>query len=111
MKKPCTLFPPPPPSPSPSTFFRRPPGLDALSEILARQKTIGLTIGDEVETQNEILDDIHDNVETVRGRVVRETRNVERVDRKDRTWWLWLIMVLLLLAIVVIIAVPYHKSG
>jgi len=86
-------------------------GLDALSEILARQKTIGLTIGNEVETQNEILDDIHDNVETVRGRVVRETRNVERVDRKDRTWWLWLIMVLLLLAIVVIIAVPYHKSG
>jgi len=84
-------------------------GLDALAEVLARQKTIGLTIGDEVETQNEMLDDIHDNVESVRGRVARETRNVERVDRKDKTWWLWLIMVLLLLAIVIIIAVPYHK--
>lgn len=84
-------------------------GLDALSEILARQKTIGLTIGNEVETQNEMLDDIHDNVETVRGRVVRETRNVDRVDRKDKTWWLWLIMIVLLLAIVVIIAIPYHK--
>jgi len=84
-------------------------GLDALSEILARQKTIGLTIGNEVDTQNEMLDDIQENVETVQGRVVRETRNVDRVDRKDKTWWLWLIMVILLLAIVVIIAIPYHK--
>jgi len=84
-------------------------GLDALAEVLARQKTIGLTIGNEVDTQNEMLDDIHDNVEGVRGRVARETRNVERVDRKDRTWWLWLIMVILLLTIVIIIAVPYHK--
>ena len=83
-------------------------GLDALAEVLARQKTIGLTIGDEVYTQNEMLDDIQENVDVVRGRVVRETRNVERVDRKDKTWWLWLIMVILLIAIVVIIAVPYH---
>lgn len=81
-------------------------GLDALADILARQKTIGLTIGDEVDTQNEMLDDIRENVENVHGRVVRETRNIDRVDRKDRTWWLWLIMVLLLIAIVVIIAVP-----
>ena len=100
---------------NPANIFFFPPnpqiisGLDALAEVLARQKTIGLTIGDEVETQNEMLDDIHDNVESVRGRVARETRNVERVDRKDKTWWLWLIMVLLLLAIVIIIAVPYHK--
>jgi len=84
-------------------------GLDALAEVLARQKTIGLTIGNEVDTQNEMLDDIHDNVETVRGRVARETRNVERVDRKDKTWWLWLIMVILLLTIVIIVAIPYHK--
>lgn len=84
-------------------------GLDALAEILARQKTIGLTIGNEVDTQNEMLDDIQENVEGVRGRVVRETRNVERVDRKDRTWWLWLIMVILLITIVIIIAVPYSK--
>jgi len=81
-------------------------GLDALADILARQKTIGLTIGDEVDTQNEMLDDIRENVENVHGRVVRETRNIDRVDRKDRTWWLWLIMVLLLIAIVVIIAIP-----
>lgn len=84
-------------------------GLDALSEILARQKTIGLTIGNEVDTQNEMLDDIQEGVETVGGRVVRETRNIDRVDRKDKTWFLWLIMILLFVAIVVIIAVPYHK--
>ena len=89
--------------------FSRPTGLDALSDILARQKTIGLTIGNEVDTQNEMLDDIQEGVETVRGRVVRETRNVERVDRKDKTWFLWLIMILLFVAIIVIIAVPYHK--
>ena len=83
-----------------------PTGLDALADILARQKTIGLTIGDEVDTQNEMLDDIRENVENVHGRVVRETRNIDRVDRKDRTWWLWLIMVLLLIAIVVVIAIP-----
>jgi syntaxin 8 len=82
-----------------------------LSQILARQKNVGLTIGDEVDTQNEILDGINDGVDITRTRLIRETRNVERVDRKDRTFWLWIIMVVLLIAIVIVALVPYNGKA
>jgi len=81
-------------------------GLDVLSKILSRQKQVGLTIGDEVDAQNEMLEDIQEGVDRTHVRISRETRNIERVDRKDKTWFLWLIMSLLLVAIVVIICIP-----
>jgi len=84
-------------------------GLEALSRVIGRQKQIALDIGNEVETQNEIIDDITDHVDQTNVRLLRETKHVRIVDKKSNTCWMWIVIVLLVIAIVVIACVPYNK--
>uniref|UniRef100_A0A8C5R5V6 Syntaxin-8 n=1 Tax=Leptobrachium leishanense TaxID=445787 RepID=A0A8C5R5V6_9ANUR len=58
-------------------------GLDALSSILARQKQMGNDIGNELDEQNEIIDDLTNLVENTDSKVTRQTRNVKLVERKS----------------------------
>lgn len=82
-------------------------GLDALSRIVGRQKEIALHIGNEVESQNDLIDDIHDHVDSTNTRLIRETQHVRVVDQKSNACWLYVVIVLLAVAIVVIAAVPF----
>jgi syntaxin 8 len=84
-------------------------GLDALSRVIGRQKQIAIDIGNEVDTQNEIIDDITDHVDQTNVRLIRETKHVRVIDKKSNTCWMWIVIVLLVIAIVVIACVPYSK--
>ena len=76
-------------------------GLDMLDEIISRQKGLVAGIGNQIDIQNEIIDDIGDNMESTHVKLVRTARNVERVSRKADTCCLWVIIILLLIAIIV----------
>ncbi|KAK2157001.1 hypothetical protein LSH36_201g06021 [Paralvinella palmiformis] len=60
-------------------------GLDALSGVLNRQKQMAIDIGNEVESQNELIDDIADHVDTTNQRLITETRHVRVIDKKSNT--------------------------
>ncbi|KAK6170601.1 hypothetical protein SNE40_018958 [Patella caerulea] len=85
-------------------------GLDALSNVIARQKQMALDIGDEVDNQNELIDDITDHVDRTGERLIKETRHISIVDRKSGTCGYWVVIILLFIAVVVIIAVPYNHK-
>lgn len=81
-------------------------GLDALSEAIQRQKLIGHVISDEVDTQNEIIDDLHGSVENTNRRLIREDAHVRKVTAKSSNCAMMIIIVLLIIVIVVVAAVP-----
>ncbi|XP_027374624.1 syntaxin-8 isoform X7 [Bos indicus x Bos taurus] len=58
-------------------------GLDALSSIISRQKQMGQEIGNELDEQNEIIDDLANLVENTDEKLRTETRRVNLVDRKS----------------------------
>ncbi|XP_037663851.1 syntaxin-8 isoform X3 [Choloepus didactylus] len=58
-------------------------GLDALSSIISRQKQMGQEIGNELDEQNEIIDDLANLVENTDEKLRTETRRVNVVDRKS----------------------------
>ncbi|ESO98633.1 hypothetical protein LOTGIDRAFT_205331 [Lottia gigantea] len=83
-------------------------GLDALSSVIARQKQMALDIGDEVDQQNILIDDITDHVDRTGERLIKETRHVNIVDKKSNTCCYWVIIVVLFITMIVIVAVPYN---
>jgi len=80
-------------------------GLEALSEVISRQKNLAQVIGNEVEFQNELIDDITDHVDRTRDRLIGETTRVRTIDRKDSTGRYWAIIILLLVIIIIITVV------
>lgn len=60
-------------------------GLEALSHVITRQKTLAQAIGTEVDYQNELIEDITDHVDRTRDRIHGETQRVRTIDRKDNT--------------------------
>ncbi|XP_046635335.1 syntaxin-8-like [Daphnia pulicaria] len=83
-------------------------GLDELSRIIGRQRQIAQTIGDEVESQNDLIENIADNVDRTRDRMAQQTSTITVVDRKDRTFGYWMVILLLFVAIVVVASIPKH---
>lgn len=78
-------------------------GLDSLHEIIVRQKHLATTIGGEVETHNELLDDIGDTMEQTTQRLLDTTHGVRRVETRDSgTTCYWIIIIVLLIIIVVV---------
>jgi len=77
-------------------------GLESLSKILSRQKDLALKLGDEVDLQNEIIDDLAVDMEQTDSRINNETRHVGVVVKKDSTWGYWLTIIILFIAIVII---------
>uniref|UniRef100_A0A8C6ZPC1 Syntaxin-8 n=1 Tax=Nothoprocta perdicaria TaxID=30464 RepID=A0A8C6ZPC1_NOTPE len=58
-------------------------GLDALSSIISRQKQMGQEIGNELDEQNEIIDDLTSLVENTDDKLRNQTRHVKLVDKKS----------------------------
>ncbi|XP_005399443.1 PREDICTED: syntaxin-8 isoform X3 [Chinchilla lanigera] len=81
-------------------------GLDALSSIISRQKQMGQEIGNELDEQNEIIDDLANLVENTDEKLRTETRRVSLVDRKSTSCGMIMVILLLLVAIVVIAVWP-----
>ncbi|XP_053566014.1 syntaxin-8 [Bombina bombina] len=81
-------------------------GLDALSSIIARQKQMGHDIGNELEGQNEIIDDLTNLVENTDVKIRNQTRHVKLVDKKSGSCAMLVVIVLLLISIVVVAVWP-----
>ena len=81
-------------------------GLDALHEVIVRQKRLAENIETEVGAQNELIDDIDDGLERVNNRLVTTTEGVREVGRRDSVWRYWLAIVILTVLIIVIVAIP-----
>lgn len=76
--------------------------LDALSAIISRQKNIAIKIGDEVEVQNNIIDNLAQQIDNNDVLINQETNHVVVVQKKDSTWSYWSIIICLFVAIVLI---------
>lgn len=76
-------------------------GLEALSQVIARQKVLATQIGGEVDLHNEILDDLAQTMETTDSRMNRETRNIGTLTTQDSTWSYWIVIGLLFVAIII----------
>ncbi|KAK5604940.1 hypothetical protein CRENBAI_005651 [Crenichthys baileyi] len=81
-------------------------GLDALAAVISRQKTMGQEIGNELDEQNEIIDDLAHLVDKTDNRIQNETRRVKLVETKSASCGMLVVIVLLLIAIVVIAVWP-----
>ncbi|XP_046390575.1 syntaxin-8 [Ischnura elegans] len=77
-------------------------GLEVLSKVISRQKELAKVIGNEVDIQNDIIDDLTENMENTDTRIRRETKQIGTIVRKDKTWVYWMIIILLFIAIVVL---------
>lgn len=77
-------------------------GLENLSQVIARQKNMAIRIGNEIEDQNDIIDNIAVQMDNTVQRVNSETRHVEDVSAKDSTWSYWIIIISLFVAIIVV---------
>ncbi|XP_055015687.1 syntaxin-8 [Boleophthalmus pectinirostris] len=58
-------------------------GLDALAAVISRQKTMGQEIGNELDEQNEIIDDVAHLVDKTDDRIRNETRRVKLLETKS----------------------------
>ncbi|XP_077055078.1 syntaxin-8 [Siphateles boraxobius] len=79
-------------------------GLDALAAVISRQKLMGQDIGNELEEQNEIIDDLTQLVDKTDSRIKNETHRVRLLETKSASCGMWVVIVLLLIAIVVVAA-------
>ncbi|XP_071446217.1 syntaxin-8 [Hetaerina americana] len=77
-------------------------GLDVLSKVISRQKELAKVIGNEVDVQNDIIDDLTENMENTDSRIRRETKQIGTIVQKDKTWMYWMIIILLFITIVVV---------
>ncbi|XP_067315624.1 syntaxin-8 isoform X2 [Pseudorasbora parva] len=77
-------------------------GLDALATVIIRQKQMGQDIGNELDEQNEIIDDLAQLVDKTDGRIKNETHRVKLLDAKSTTCGMWAVIVFLLIAIIVV---------
>ena len=81
-------------------------GLDALSKVIQRQKMMGHAIGDEIDYQNELIDDISADVDQTNEKLIRTEKHVKKVHRKSGSCALLVTVVLLFIGIVVVAVVP-----
>ncbi|KAH8379341.1 hypothetical protein KR009_004256 [Drosophila setifemur] len=80
-------------------------GLETLSATLSRQREQASQLGNEMEDQNNILDNLANAMDRVETGVQRETQSIGQVNRRDSTWGYWLVIIALFVAILVVIFV------
>lgn len=78
-------------------------GLDALAQVISRQKDLAIRIGDEVDLQNDIIEDLGTTMETTNSRIGGETQNIGVITRKDSTCGYYIVIVILFIAILVVL--------
>lgn len=70
-------------------------GIERLTRAATRQKNMAYEIANEVDTHNEILDDIDNGVTRTDENLRKNTRNIGRVTRQSGSCFYWLIILLL----------------
>uniref|UniRef100_A0A1B6L4V2 t-SNARE coiled-coil homology domain-containing protein n=2 Tax=Graphocephala atropunctata TaxID=36148 RepID=A0A1B6L4V2_9HEMI len=80
-------------------------GLERLSRVISRQKDIAVTIGNEVDFQNELVDNIAERMDRTNVSIQRETTHVQVISRTDNTCGYWIVILMLFVAIIVVGAI------
>eukprot|EP00096_Caligus_rogercresseyi_P001471 TRINITY_DN1238_c0_g1_i1.p1 TRINITY_DN1238_c0_g1~~TRINITY_DN1238_c0_g1_i1.p1 ORF type:complete len:215 (-),score=67.52 TRINITY_DN1238_c0_g1_i1:125-769(-) len=81
-------------------------GLDALHDVIRRQKDMAHAIGAEVNTQNELLEDIEDGIDRTRERLINTTQTARNITRNDGTCRYWSVVIVLFVVIIILASVP-----
>eukprot|EP00053_Salpingoeca_punica_P015676 m.144878 g.144878 ORF g.144878 m.144878 type:complete len:178 (+) comp16776_c1_seq1:125-658(+) len=81
-------------------------GLDLIAKSIARQKQLGQAIGNELDDQNDMLEDLSRGVSNTEHTLKRETGHIVRVSEKAKTGGMLCCIVLLILAIIIVAALP-----
>uniref|UniRef100_A0A1B6ERL7 t-SNARE coiled-coil homology domain-containing protein n=1 Tax=Cuerna arida TaxID=1464854 RepID=A0A1B6ERL7_9HEMI len=77
-------------------------GLERLSRVISRQKDIAVTIGNEVDFQNELVDNIAERLDRTNVTIQRETAHVQVISRTDNTCGYWVVIMILFVAIILV---------
>ncbi|EDQ84461.1 uncharacterized protein MONBRDRAFT_39273 [Monosiga brevicollis MX1] len=81
-------------------------GLSTISASAQRLKQVGMAIGDELDDQNEMLDELGQGMDITDRRLKRETEHVVYVSEKAKAGGMFCCILLLIIAIIVVAAVP-----
>lgn len=78
--------------------------LDQLSTSIGRQRELSMAIGDELDGQALLLDDVEEGVDRHAAQFVRARGRLERFSRKAReNWSMWVILALIVILVLLII--------
>ena len=78
--------------------------LDRLGESIGRQRDLSIQIGDELDGQIELLEDVDGHMDRHQGRLDGARRQLETVYRKSReNWGLTIIAILVIILILLVI--------
>jgi t-SNARE complex subunit (syntaxin) len=81
-------------------------GLETIHASAQRLKQVGMVIGDELDDQNEMLEELNDGFDNTQRRLTRETQHVVHVSEKAKAGGMFCCIFLLIVAIIVVAAIP-----
>ncbi|KAK3677872.1 hypothetical protein LTR78_001967 [Recurvomyces mirabilis] len=79
--------------------------LDVLGQSVRRQRMLGIEMGNELEGQNEMLDDVERGVDRHTSTLERARRRLGNVARKSKDNWSWVTIGILICILVLLIVV------
>lgn len=79
--------------------------LDQLSSSIGRQRMLGIQMGDEMDDQNAILDDLERGVDRFQGNLDRARGRLGKVARKAKDNWSWVTIGVLILILVLLLVI------
>ena len=79
--------------------------LDRLGESIGRQRDLSIQIGDELDDQVQMLDDVEGHVDRHQGRLDGARRQLDKVYRRGRENWGCMIISILILSLVILIII------
>ncbi|KAI5203930.1 putative Syn8 snare [Aureobasidium subglaciale] len=79
--------------------------LDVLSSSIGRQRMLGIQMGDEMDVQNAMLEDVESGVDRFQGRLDVARGRLGRVARKAKGNWSWVTIGVLMLILVLLLVI------
>ncbi|KAI4717329.1 putative Syn8 snare [Aureobasidium sp. EXF-10727] len=79
--------------------------LDQLSSSIGRQRMLGIQMGDEMDDQNALLDDVERGVDRFQGNLDRARGRLGKVARKAKDNWSWVTIGVLILILVLLLVI------
>lgn len=79
--------------------------LDTLGQSVKRQRILGIQMGDEIDEQNELLEDVESGVDRHQNTLTRARQRLGTVARKSKANWSWLTIAILIIVLILLIAV------
>lgn len=78
--------------------------LDTLGQSIRRQRSLGIQMGDELDEQNELLEDVEAGVDRHTSTLDRAQTRLKGVARKARDNWSWVTIGCLILILILLVA-------